>query len=115
MRAVWWTEGVPEGVRVKCAERAEREGNKLPKAAYLDLLDLKRITESRWSLFSDLLEEVGWTGGRKQSLRWLEELNEIRRLVAHASKRHFGQVHIGEDQLSFLDDTYGRVKKLRAA
>src|SRR5207247_7706251 len=41
----WWTEGIPLPIRSKCAQRCEEEGNKIPKVAYLDLLDVKTILE----------------------------------------------------------------------
>src|SRR5262249_44952053 len=60
----WWYECVPEPVRKKCAERHEQEKGRFPKAAYLDLLDLRSIIESNWKDFESMLGEAGWRGGR---------------------------------------------------
>jgi hypothetical protein len=85
----WWTDGIPLPIRNKCAQRCEEEGNKIPKVAYLDLLDVKTILEKNWQLFEKDLAAVGWTGGKGAALSWFGELNDIRKSVMHPVRRHF--------------------------
>lgn len=63
--ADWWTDGIPVEIRKKCAQRCEEEANKLPKSAYLDLLDSKDVVEKNWQVFAPDFDMVGWRGGKK--------------------------------------------------
>lgn len=108
----WWEDGVPEPIRVKCASRCEEERNTLPKAAYLDLIDMKRIIDCHWTLFDRAFASVGWTGSKKVALDWVLQLNEIRRTVMHPTRRVFTRGDVTEAQLAFLRHTDARVARL---
>ena len=112
--ADWWTDGVPVAVRKTCAERAEDEGNRMPKVAYLDLLHVKMIYEANWGLFEGPFAEVGWTGGKKRSLEWLLDLNEIRKNVMHPTRRHFHPGLVTEATIGKLREWLTRVRGLRS-
>jgi hypothetical protein len=84
----WWTARVPLTIRQKCAARQEEEKCRLPKEAYLDLIDLKTIMEKEWKLFEAHLRAEGCEGGKEKSLAWLDRLNELRRMVGHPLKKY---------------------------
>lgn len=82
----WWYEGVPQPIRIKIAERREEEKGKGDLEAYFDLLDYKRIILTHWgSLFADTFCH-GKTGSKEARTAWIDEVNETRKIVAHASK-----------------------------
>lgn len=110
--ADWWTDGVPQPVRVKCAQRCEEEGNKLPKGAFLDLVDVKAIIEKNWKDFEADLRKVGWVGGKVQALSWFSEFNEIRRSVMHPTRRFFQPRLVDDSSISKLKEWLGRVERL---
>lgn len=110
----WWTDGVPLNVRKKCAERCEEDGNKLPKAAYFDLLDVKLICEENWPLFEEEFGRVGWRGGKKTALGWFNRLNDVRKIVMHPTRRHFTPSSPNAEEMLFLSDIGERVRSLLA-
>jgi hypothetical protein len=79
----WWRKGVPESVRVKCQERRERDLDE-PRDVhcYTDLLDLGKIIESQWNLFSTVLS-TSHAANRRAFLDDLARLNRIRNKVMH--------------------------------
>jgi len=82
---VWWYEAIPDGVRSKVVLRVEQdEGRKGSKEGCFDLLDFKDIASKNWSLFKELLGRG--SGSKERQLHWIDELNDIRKVVMHASK-----------------------------
>jgi DGQHR domain-containing protein len=81
---VWWYEGVPQGIRTKVSNRMEEDKNKRGgKEYYFDLLDYKKIIHDNWELFET---KFGFGKGSKDKRTdWLDFINEVRRIVAHAS------------------------------
>lgn len=110
--ADWWTEGIPLQVRQECATRSEEEGNKFPKAAYLDLIDIKKILESNWVLFESDLAVVGWKGGKRAALSWFDQLNSTRKYVMHPTRRHFVPDLVDSSAVAFLRELWDRVQRL---
>ncbi len=108
----WWTERVPLTIRQKCAERHEEEKCRLPKEAYLDLIDLKTIMEKQWKLFEQHLRAEGCEGGKEKSLAWLDRLNEMRRLVGHPLKKHIAGYKFSTDEIGFLANCDDLVRRL---
>ncbi len=98
---LWWYEGVPEGVRRKAALRQEEDQGKrgAAKESYLDILDFKDIASKNWELFKGLFS---WGSGKKeQQLHWIDQLNDIRKIVMHSSKN----VPVSLGQLAQLEET----------
>ncbi len=81
---IWWYEGVPQGIRTKVSNRMEEDKNKRGgKEYYFDLLDYKKIIHDNWELFE---KRFGYGKGSKDKrTEWLDFINEVRRIVAHAS------------------------------
>jgi len=109
----WWTEGIPLPIRKKCAERAEEEGNKIVKEAYLDLLDVRTILEKNWRQFETDLAAVGWVGGKAAALAWMIDLNDIRKNVMHPVRRHFVRSLVDHSTVSKLTNWWDQVQRLR--
>lgn len=107
----WWRTAVPEAIRVECSARQERAKTILPKHAYLDLLDYKRIIEYNWNRFEAALCEVGWKGGKQKALAWLDRLNDIRNIVAHPTRAYFSGP-LSRDDRAFLDECFSRVLRM---
>jgi len=95
--AGWWRQGVPEGVRVTCQERRERDpDDPCQPFCYSDLLDLDAILENQWALLKDLFPD--YAANRKQLSRDLRQLSRIRNKVMHPVR---GLVP-GEDDFDFV-------------
>lgn len=78
----WWRQGIPEGVRVKCQERRERDSDDpCEPFSYSDLLDLDAILENQWGVLNDLVPD--YTANRKQLSKDLRRLSRIRNKVMH--------------------------------
>lgn len=63
---------------------------RLPLENYLDFIDYKKIVENKlhWPLFKPLFDipEPGEKGYSK-NIRWMERVNELRRIPAHATEK----------------------------
>jgi len=107
----WWN-AIPLAIRKKCAERCEEEGNKMPKVAYLDLLDVHAILEKNWRSFGEDLAAVGWVGGKQSALSWFFDLNTVRKSVMHPVRRHFVPSLVDDTTVSKLTEWLSRVQRL---
>ncbi|MCL5671563.1 MAG: hypothetical protein M1423_09775, partial [Acidobacteria bacterium] len=62
---------------------------RLPLETYLEVVEMKRIVENRqnWSLFKSVfnIPESGQKGLAK-NLKWMDQINELRRIPAHPAK-----------------------------
>lgn len=81
-------------MRVKSYQRQQEypPEKQLDLEAYLDFIDKKKIVEKseNWPHFKDMLD-IPLQGEKPSSknIKWLERLNELRRVVAHSHKRSF--------------------------
>jgi len=107
----WWRRAVPEPIRIECSKRCEQADIPLPKHAYLDLIDYKKIMESNWTQFQPPLSAVGWQGGKQKSLSWFDRLNEIRKTTAHPTRAMFS-APLTSDDLNFLQDCLSRTLRM---
>jgi hypothetical protein len=101
----WWRNAVPEPIRVECSARHERTKTILPKHAYLDLLDYKKIMEYNWDRFETVLYQAGWKGGKQKALAWLDRLNDIRNILAHPTRAYFSGPLPRDDRV-FLEECF---------
>ena len=92
----YWDKGIPDkSIKAKAYERSldyEVE-ERLPLETYLEVIEYKKIVEHRqnWNLFKAAfnIPEPGERGLAK-NLKWMDRLNELRRIQAHPSeKRHY--------------------------
>jgi DNA sulfur modification protein DndB len=101
--ANYWNYIGTKEMRVKAYERQQEETpeKQLEIEAYLDFIDKKKIVEKNenWTVFKvyfdiPLLKEKGFA----KNLKWMDKLNELRRIVAHPHKRAFKS-----EDLEFLE------------
>lgn len=82
----WWIQGVPKVVRLEVAKRSENDDNKRgSREAYLDLIDYRTIALSQWVIFQQILGYGKKTDSKDKQTKWMQEVNEMRNTVAHAS------------------------------
>lgn len=99
----YWTYIGSKEMRVKAYERQQEDPpeKQLDLDAYLDFIDKKRIIEKAdtWAAFKPYFD-IPLPGEKTYSknLRWMDRLNELRRIVAHPHKRAFKP-----DDLTFLE------------
>ncbi|WP_260291221.1 hypothetical protein [Sedimenticola hydrogenitrophicus] len=87
----WWTDGIPQRIRIQCQSRREEEGARenLPPEAYMTLIDFKEVVKNNWNLCGDLMEQVSEESGKERATAWIVKLNELRKLWAHPIKQIF--------------------------
>lgn len=82
----WWQVGIPQKVRVDVTLRMETDNNKRgAREAYFDLIDYKTVALNNWQLFQKLVGYGKGNESKDKQLKWLQEVNEWRNQVAHAS------------------------------
>jgi DNA sulfur modification protein DndB len=102
----FWEIGVEKRtVKDNAYKRQQDESldKRLPKEAYLELLDLKAIIEQKnnWPHFHNMynLQMPGEQRGKPRFTSWIAQLNEIRRITAHKSSLRTYK----ESDFEFLD------------
>lgn len=88
---MWWSDGIPETVRIECQKRREQEAasETLPKEAYLTLIDFRAIAQKNWDSCQHAFERIAEAQGKNRATEWIMELNDLRKLWAHPIKRYF--------------------------
>jgi DNA sulfur modification protein DndB len=92
----YWDKGVPDkSIKAKAYERSldDEVEDRLPLESYLDVIEFKKVVEHKqnWRFFKDVfnIPEPGEKGLAK-NLKWLDKLNDLRRIPSHPSeKRHY--------------------------
>ena len=85
--ADWFIHCVPQKIREKCEIRRVREDSGIPVTAYIDLVDYKLIWKENWDVFGRLLAHIESSPSKSRSLQFIQEINPIRNLVSHPTKR----------------------------
>lgn len=82
----WWTNGVPKQIRTAVVGRQESDDNKRQaKEAYFELSEYRSIVTGQWVLFQGLMGIGRKSESKDKQTKWLVDLNEMRRIVAHSS------------------------------
>lgn len=103
----WFGKGIPESVRLKCAERYEKEGRERKQETYIDLIDYKKIFEVNWTLFQNDIPLDLSSGDRKQDrTKWIIRINNIRNIISHHIRDD-----VTHDDLVFLRKVWDTVKE----
>lgn len=101
--ADWFDQCIPQRIREKCRARQIEESAGFPIAAYLDLIDYKAIWKENWSVFASLFDQHAPPASKTRSLHFLQEVNPLRALAAHPTKRLLGGLSSPtEDQMDLL-------------
>lgn len=96
----WWVDGVPKTVRTAASGRFEDDnGKRGERWFYFDLIDYRKIAIENWGLFEDIFG-YGKHSGKDKKTQWLANVNESRKIIAHASS---GKT-LTLEELAFLQD-----------
>ncbi|MHB1767470.1 MAG: DGQHR domain-containing protein, partial [Phycisphaerae bacterium] len=89
----YWHKGITDkAIKADAYKRSldEDDDARLPLENYLDVIDYKKIVENKqnWPFFSNVfnIEEPGEKGHAK-NLKWLDRINELRRIPGHPSEK----------------------------
>jgi DGQHR domain-containing protein len=93
----WWSQGVPISIRQKLVQRREDDPDRPSLEKCFDLIDYKKVILGNWKLFGEKYSRG--KGNKNTKVSWIDELNTIRRKVAHPER---GRVTI--DELEFLNE-----------
>jgi DNA sulfur modification protein DndB len=104
----YFDKGIPQKeIKVRAMEKKydDASGSPMPPENYLDVVDLKRIIEhnSNWDLFKSSLgiRMPSEQKGQAKFVKWLDKLNEIRRIPAHPYGRNYSDADI--ELIEFID------------
>jgi hypothetical protein len=104
----YFNKGIPQK-EIKLSANAKMYDDKedaMPVENYLDVVELKKIVEHRnnWDSFKDTMniKLPNERKGQAQYLKWMERLNEIRRIPAHPFGRSYKEDDI--EFLGFMDE-----------
>ena len=115
----WWEQGIDSQKAKQTAytrfQEGRKDNKKLPKEAYLDLLDYRDIVRQKnnWPHFGSVFNiPLPDEKGKTYYLDWMERLNKLRRVPAHPS----GSRGYDESDYEFMKFIkYHFYKKLREA
>lgn len=104
----YWEKGiVNKDIKVSAYNKSQEDDLdvRLPLETYLDFIDFKKIVDKEWGLFKDVFDiPIDGAKGKAKNIEWMERINELRRIPAHASdKRNYKA-----EDFPFLD----RIKSL---
>jgi predicted transcriptional regulator len=83
----WWKDGVPVEIRSSAAGSRERDKEPIDKYCYTNFIDLKKILDAKWVIFSKFLPK-DVASNRRELLTHLDKLNGIRNSVMHPVRNH---------------------------
>lgn len=112
----YWHKGVTDkDIRAKAYKKSlDDDENPLPLENYLDFIEYKKIVENRahWQVFKPVFDipEPGQKGQAK-NLKWMERINDLRRISAHATE---GRNYRVED-FDYIDYVYTEFTRRVAA
>ena len=99
----WWFAGVPAQVRKEVSSRFEEEaGKRGGKEHYFDLIHYRTIITQNWQTFEGIFAYGKKNVGKDRGTEWIKELNEFRKVVAHASSG----AHISMEELARITQYY---------
>lgn len=82
----WWMMGVPKGIRQRVTNMYEMDdGKRGGKEYYFDLSDYRNIVHQNWGIFEPLVVTGKQGVAKEKRTAWMNDVNEIRRVVAHPS------------------------------
>jgi len=111
-RRAYWEKGVTnKDMKTKAyAKSLDDPDEGLPLETYLDFIDFKKIVEqkNRWPIFKSVMDiPVNGAKGQARNLEWMERVNELRRIPAHASEQRSYKV----EDFTLLDDVASALER----
>lgn len=111
-RDAYWHKGITDkSIKARAYEKSldDDDDTRLPLENYLDVIDYKKIAENKanWPLFREIFDipEPGEKGQAK-NLKWMERINELRRISAHPTERR----HYKIEDFEYIDYVYQQLK-----
>lgn len=111
-REAYWHKGITDkSIKARAYEKSldDDDDARLPLENYLDVIDYKKIVENKanWPEFKEVFDipEPGEKGLAK-NLKWMERINELRRISAHPTERR----HYKIEDFEYIDYIYGRLQ-----
>ena len=107
----YWEEGVlNREIKTKAYGKGQdyHHSERLPLEHYLDFIDYKKIIEhkSRWPLFSKVFNiSSDGSKGKTKDINWMDRINELRRIPAHATKKR----KYKPEDFEFIDYIFSRL------
>jgi DNA sulfur modification protein DndB len=100
----WWWE-VPDNVRADCTDSWNKEKGSKPRESYLYLINYQDIAAAHWGIFKDTMA-LGHKDidNKKSCLKWIKELNDIRKMTAHPEKGM-----LTPEEIKFIEDLSDKV------
>lgn len=113
----YWNKGViDKKIKTRAYEKSLDDDDevRLPLENYLDFIEYKKIVENKmhWPLFKPVfnIPEPGEKGYSK-NVRWMESINELRRIPAHATESR----HYKLEDYQYIDYIYDEFKERLAS
>ena len=100
----WWRNGVPLGIRQRCAQIREEDEDPLDAYSYTTLINLKSIIEVNWTMFVEALPRQ-LTTNKREFMRKMDRLNSIRNRVMHPTKL----APVRRDEYEFIIQMMGSI------
>lgn len=109
----YWHKGISDkGIKARAYEKSldDDDETRLSLENYLDVIDYKKIVENKanWPLFRELFDipEPGEKGVAK-NLKWMERINELRRISAHPTERR----HYKVEDFEYIDYVHDQLRR----
>ncbi|MDP0495020.1 MAG: DGQHR domain-containing protein [Verrucomicrobiota bacterium JB024] len=89
---MYWDKGVTDkDIRVSAYSKSQDESSekRLPLENYLDFIEYKKIVSNKqnWPLLKDVFDiPLPGDKGTSKNVRWMDRINELRRIPAHATE-----------------------------
>lgn len=102
----WWTQGVPLTIRLSCTQEWEKKNREGEEESHLYLINYQDIAIANWDLFRDSLS-LGYKDpdNKKESTKWIKQLNDIRQYTAHPEKGL-----LSKDQVKLVGDIFEKAE-----
>lgn len=103
---------IDKSIRTKAYEKSldDDDDKRLPLENYLDVIEYKKIVENKqhWSVFKPVFDiPLPGQKGYSKNLSWMERLNELRRIPAHATRERSYKMEDFE-LIDFMFDEFSR-------
>ncbi|MBC5583409.1 DGQHR domain-containing protein [Eggerthella sp. NSJ-70] len=106
----YWRKGVQDkGIKKNAYTKSlEEEDQHLPLENYLEFIEYKKIVEQKdnWPVFKNIFDiPEPHEKGRAKNLKWMEKINELRRIQAHPTENRSYKME-DYDYLDYIHDTF---------
>ena len=88
----YWHRGVTDKkIKTRAYEKSldDDDEDRLPLENYLDFIEYKKIVENKihWPMFKTVFDIQDGEKGHSKNIKWMERVNELRRIPAHATEK----------------------------